>query len=344
MSDSTIKTTARDLALRLFATIGLGVSTLLLVQYLTPEHSLCTHGGCASVRQSAYAKFIGIPTPVFGVIYFASVIAVSLAPLRQQRKILVGLASLGAAAAIGFIAIQLFVINAVCEYCMAADGAALVVFGLAASLIKQPRPEVSGKHWTMYGFIALSAVTLAITAPMMTKTAPYTKSLPPEIQALQVDGKITVIEFMDFGCPACEAQHSNFGKTLPSYGDKINLIYKHVPLPIHRGAKDAARAYLCAGEPAKAKKMADDFFAAEALSAAIARRIAEKHGVEMATYDACVNSERTNAQLEADHKLAAELGVTGLPTFWIADERYEGVQPPEVLRDSIGRAMSSQGN
>jgi protein-disulfide isomerase len=343
MDDRTIETTARDLALRLFAAIGLGVSSLLLVQYLSPEHSLCTHGGCASVRQSAYAYPGGIPTPVFGIAYFLAVIALSLAPLRNQRKLVLSLTAVGAAAALGFVALQATAIGAWCEYCLAADGTALIVFGLAVSLIKVPRPEVGKKQWVIFGVIAASAVSLGVTAPMMTRTAPYQKGMPPEIRALQVDGKVTVVEFMDFGCPACKAQHARFTRAFGDQRSSINMVYKHVPLSMHRGAKDAARAYLCAGDTATAKKMADDFFAAEELSPAIARRIAEKHGVEMAAFDTCVASDETRTRLESDHNLAGELGVRGLPTFWIGDERYVGVQPPEVIRDAIERAKSASG-
>src|SRR5262245_39279361 len=103
---------ARDVLLFAVALVGLGVSALLLMEYLGPEHAhaLCGEGGgCASVRHSDYASFVGIPTPAFGVAFFAVVVAMCILSDSRTRQWQVILTSAGAAAGVVFIVLQVAV-------------------------------------------------------------------------------------------------------------------------------------------------------------------------------------------------------------------------------------------
>jgi uncharacterized membrane protein len=103
----------REAALRLFLLLGLSVSLLLLRDYLTPAPLVCGEGGgCEAVKSSDYASFFGIPTPVFGALYFSLALGLSLWPRMRRLLSLVTLA--GAAGALGFIALQVWVVGAVC--------------------------------------------------------------------------------------------------------------------------------------------------------------------------------------------------------------------------------------
>ena len=68
---------------------------------------------------------------------------------------------------------------------------------------------------------------------------------------------MTLLEFVDFECPACRAQYGEMEKILAGYEGRIDVVFKNLPLPQHRYATDAARAFCCAEEKGQAMPMAD---------------------------------------------------------------------------------------
>ena len=58
--------------------------------------------------------------------------------------------------------------------------------------------------------------------------------------------KITIVEYSDFQCPACEYGATKVLPVLESeFSDKINIYFKHFPLSFHKWADDAARLTSC---------------------------------------------------------------------------------------------------
>lgn len=96
------------------------------------------NSGCDIVMQSKWSKFIGIPVSLFAIpIYCALFYYVGnlkdhyeTAVQRHAWRSIITLASLLIGAGIWFIILQLFVIKAICPFCMAAH-----VCGLVASII-----------------------------------------------------------------------------------------------------------------------------------------------------------------------------------------------------------------
>ncbi len=339
-SGSRAKTPVRELALRLLAVGGLGVSTLLLVQYLSPAHSLCSHGGCATVRQSSYSGLAGIPTPALGVAFFAGLLVLSTIDSARAQRARLGLAAAGGVAAAGFVAIQAMVLSAYCEYCLAVDGIALLIAVLAVTLASAPPSSSNARARLILGGLAVLSIAAGVAVPTVygDRGAPYRVDARGEIRDLAVAGKVTIVEFVDFGCPACRAQHAILSAVLADRRDDVVMVYKHLPLPFHPGARDAARAYLCAGNGDTARTLASALFAAPRLGPAEARAAALAAGATAAAYDACIESGATKKTLAKDHADATAMKLQGLPTFWIGDERFEGTQQAAVIRDSIKRA------
>src|ERR1041385_2761867 len=97
-------------ALYVFALLGLGTSSLLVVDYLRTLPVFCDGGGgCDVVRQSAFAHLGGLPTPVFGVVFFIGVLLFALWP---ARRLLVAWTAAGAPAALGVLLIPAVVLAA----------------------------------------------------------------------------------------------------------------------------------------------------------------------------------------------------------------------------------------
>ncbi len=112
--------------------------------FLTIEHVLeapvpCSIiGGCETVLTSTYSEIGGIPVAFFGVLYYASIFLLALLSLTRMEKKYVVLASkltfAGLCVSLVLVFLQLFVIKAICVYCMlsALTSMALFVAGMFA--------------------------------------------------------------------------------------------------------------------------------------------------------------------------------------------------------------------
>ncbi|OLC08011.1 MAG: hypothetical protein AUH41_09170 [Gemmatimonadetes bacterium 13_1_40CM_66_11] len=88
-------------------------------------------GGCETVQTSQWAVFLGMPVAFYGVVGYLAVLVVALAslrpaalPQRQWNVMLVGLASVGWLSTIYLTYLELFVIHAICRWCV---GSAVII-------------------------------------------------------------------------------------------------------------------------------------------------------------------------------------------------------------------------
>ncbi len=92
--------------------------------------------GCEKVNSSTYATIVNIPVAYIGVAYYLLIFALGLWFLAKEDHRLVFLASLltimGALVSAWFVYLQLFVIKAICVYCMisAITSTLLFIFGM----------------------------------------------------------------------------------------------------------------------------------------------------------------------------------------------------------------------
>lgn len=110
--------------------------------YLTAEHYFglplpCSiFQGCEKVTTSPYSMFAGIPVALFGAVYYLAVIILTVLYFDTGKTRLLSFLGrfvfLGLAASLYFLYIQLFIINAICIYCLGSilTSAALFVLGL----------------------------------------------------------------------------------------------------------------------------------------------------------------------------------------------------------------------
>lgn len=320
--------------------VGLGMSALLVAEYRHPSAALCgVGGGCEAARHSQYSEILGVPLPIIGVVFFGAVLLMAIAPLL--RRWLWPLSAAGAVAGLVYIGIQAFLLNTYCPFCLVVDVAAVIIGVLAFGLRETaPRPATLAAA-AVYPVLALVAVTgpLVWHAHFAVPTGATGGAVPAVVQREQKVNQVTVVEFVDFECPACRMQYAQFEVVLEKYRNQVDVVLKHMPLPQHTNAIDAARAFCCAEEGGAAREMAARLFRAERLRREDCEEIAVSLGLDRDEFRRCVDSDRVAQRLRADQSDADTAGIRGLPTFWIGEERFEGVHESEVLRTSIERAL-----
>jgi uncharacterized membrane protein len=122
----------------LVALVGLFVALYLAMYKLGMIGTLaCGTGGCETVQLSRWANFLGLPVAVWGVGYYALVLALAIGSIQprwaESRALSLALLVLtgwGVVFSTWLTYLELFVINAICRWCVVSAALAVVLFGL----------------------------------------------------------------------------------------------------------------------------------------------------------------------------------------------------------------------
>ena len=147
-------------------------------------------------------------------------------------------------------------------------------------------------------------------------------------------GKIVIVEYADFQCPACSMAATSLKTVLDKHKDKIQFYYKHMPLDFHPMAAPAARYYeaLMIQDRAKAKKFYEQVFEGQKnLSEKYLKEIAKKTGADMNKLAADIKGEAVAKVLAEDREEFIQFGFTGTPVILVGGIALEGAQPPEAI-------------
>lgn len=149
----------RRMLTALVALVGLFVALYLALYKAGVIGALaCGAGGCETVQLSRWATFLGFPVAFWGVGYYAVVFVVALAGVQDRwsdsRRLplaLVVLTGWGVAFSAWLTYLELFVIHAICRWCVVSAVIAALLFALAVwewrslrvlRALDRPRPSV----------------------------------------------------------------------------------------------------------------------------------------------------------------------------------------------------------
>lgn len=99
---------------------------------------VCAVGSCEVVQTSKWATLLGYPVAAWGVVYYAAVLTVCLAGLspalvdgRRVSQLLVLMTATGVLFSLWLTYLELFVINAICMWCVTSAVLATILFVVA---------------------------------------------------------------------------------------------------------------------------------------------------------------------------------------------------------------------
>ena len=144
------------------------------------------------------------------------------------------------------------------------------------------------------------------------------------------DGKVTLVEFGDFQCPACGAYEPIVRQVLADNKANLKVSFRHFPLTqIHRNALLAAKASEAASLQGKFWEMHDILYdKQEEWSGAINARsffvtYANTLGLNTDTFSKDLDSKAVEDKILAEYKEGVKLGVQGTPTFFLNGKKIE---------------------
>jgi uncharacterized membrane protein len=134
-------------AIALLAVAGAFVASYLFLYNVGATGALaCGVGSCDVVQSSPYAVLFGVPVSGWGILGYVAILAVALAGLRStwagHRGIAIALAALagaGFAFSTYLTVVELFVLRAICVWCVASYALITAIFALAALDLRRRR-------------------------------------------------------------------------------------------------------------------------------------------------------------------------------------------------------------
>jgi uncharacterized membrane protein len=110
----------------LIALVGLFVALYLTLYKVGVIGELvCSIGSCEAVQTSRWSTFLGLPVAAWGLAFYAAVLAIALAGLTERyedsRPLALGMLALtgwGALFSLWLTYLELFVIRAICQWCV----------------------------------------------------------------------------------------------------------------------------------------------------------------------------------------------------------------------------------
>ena len=192
--------------------LGAVISAYLLVaDFVLGGAEFCLTGaGCDVVRGSRYSSLGGIPVSLFGVLGYAVMVSATVSPLGRKTKwsLLFWLS----AAAVGFSAyltyLELFIIEALCSWCVASAAIAVALFLLAAS-------RTTGGAIKSFGvaaavFVLVFAASYSIHSPAPQENAPSAATFYQVSLAKYLSERGATM-YGSYTCGHCERQKELFG-------------------------------------------------------------------------------------------------------------------------------------
>lgn len=190
--------------------------------------------------------------------------------------------------------------------------------------------------------------------PVEAQTPPLGQSVPepgqPTSLEIPVDADdavwgaalapVTIVVFTDLQCPFCGEAHPALTAIEREYGpERLRVVLKHLPLPMHEHALQAARiaqAILEIGGPDRVFMFVDEAYGHPDLIAlgrfsALLQRI----GLAPAEVEARAQSPEIGERVLSDVLLADRLKVPATPHYRINGVGLTGVQPAEAFQAVI---------
>jgi protein-disulfide isomerase len=160
------------------------------------------------------------------------------------------------------------------------------------------------------------------------------------------NAKVVIQEWSEFECPFCKRVGPTMAELEKEYGNKIKIVWRHLPLSFHQHAQLAAEAsheaFVQKGNAAF-WKMHDKLFEAQGTPGGLERanleKMAEEIGPDMAKFKNALDTNKHKAAVQKDADVGQKAGISGTPAFVINGYYLSGAQPPGAFKKLINRAL-----
>ncbi|HEY4961173.1 MAG TPA: thioredoxin domain-containing protein [Terriglobales bacterium] len=172
------------------------------------------------------------------------------------------------------------------------------------------------------------------------------------------NAKVTIVNYDDLQCPFCSRMHTTLmQEILPQYGDRVKIVYKDYPLPMHPWATHSANDANCLAVEngaafweyadyvhanQRAIGTGQDLPKATAELDKIALDLGKKNGADVTRLQACLKAQ-PDATLKASMAEGESLGLNATPTMFINGQKLEGAVDAEDVKAILNQQLLAAG-
>lgn len=162
------------------------------------------------------------------------------------------------------------------------------------------------------------------------------------------ESPVTLVEYGDFQCPACGAYFPVLKQLEIEFGQQIQMVYRHFPLPIHRNAEVAAQAAEAAGLQGKFWEMHDILYIEQADWSGEDDpkekfvTYAESLGLAIEQFENDIDSDAVKDRVDRDNQAALKDQLNGTPSFFLNNQQIVAPQSYEAFRQLLEQALKQE--
>jgi protein-disulfide isomerase len=161
--------------------------------------------------------------------------------------------------------------------------------------------------------------------------------------------KLVIQQFSDFQCPFCSRVEPTVKQIEAAYGDRVKIVWRNLPLPMHSDAHLAAEAAVEAfvqkgnvGFWRFHEKLFEAQGTPDGQKRAGLEKIAQEIGLDMEKFKAALDSGKHKARVDADAEIAQKAGINGTPAFVVGKYFVSGAMPFTEFKKIIDRALKER--
>lgn len=171
---------------------------------------------------------------------------------------------------------------------------------------------------------------------------------PHEKGASEEEAVLTIVEFSDFQCPACQAAEPIINDFVEAHKDEVRVIYRHFPLvSIHLNAREAAIASEVAAESGLFWDYHDLLFDKQTEWGPVTDPTdlfldyAESLDLDREEFAKKLEVDTYMLEVREDQNVTLDLNLTSTPTFFFNGKLHRGVPSIDTLTDALAEAQES---
>lgn len=160
------------------------------------------------------------------------------------------------------------------------------------------------------------------------------------------ESKVVLTEFLDFECEACGAAYPIVKRLVEEYKGDVKFAVRNFPLPGHRNSRTSAHAAEAAAKQGKFWEMHDKLFEGQrewgekqVPQTEVFVRYAQELGLNLDQFKQDMEDPNIAEKVQKGVDDGNALGVNSTPTFFLNNERVEGIPPYEEFKAKIDAAL-----
>jgi NhaA family Na+:H+ antiporter len=158
------------------------------------------------------------------------------------------------------------------------------------------------------------------------------------------DDAVTVVAYGDFLCPYCRRLIPVLARLREAFGDRLVYVFRHFPSErAHPGAEMVARAAEAAAEQGHFWEMHDKIYGHEPpITERVLLDFAGELGLDTSRFAADMAGDEARRRVASDLEEGRGDGVTGTPTLFVDDLRYDGAWDFYSILEAVERPVAAR--